>query len=225
MPTTTARLVAATCLVVTALLSTVSVMLQPEFSADPSDRLAAIDASGAAGAISLLTFVLAQLPFLVAVVALALLARTVSPRLAAAGGALAVIGGFGHAVFGGVGLAYLAMSSDVADRAAMAEVVTRIESGPAVLFMASGLLGTVIGLVLLGIALLRSGAVARWIPWTLWAFLVTEFAISNVTEWAAPAAGLLYLAAFGGVAAQLVRGDLAADREPRALVGTGSGAS
>ena len=210
MPTTTpARLVAATCLVATALLSTVSVLLQPEFTADPAGRLAAMHDSGTTGTISLLTFVMAQLPFLVAVVAIALLGRPGSPRLAVAGGVLATIGGFGHAVFGGVGLAYLAMSSDVADRANLAEVITRVESGPALAFMASGMLGTVLGLLLLGTALFRSRAVPRWVPLSLWAFLAMEFGFSNFTEWATPAAGLLYLAAFGWVAMRLVRGDSA----------------
>ena len=176
MPTTTpARLVAATCLVATALLSAVSVLLQPEFTADPAGRLAAMHDSGTTGTISLLTFVVSQLPFLVAVVAIALLGRPGSPRLAVAGGVLATIGGFGHAVFGGVGLAYLAMSSDVADRANLAEVITRVESGPALAFMASGMLGTVLGLLLLGTALFRSRAVPRWVPLSLWAFLAMEF--------------------------------------------------
>jgi hypothetical protein len=207
MTTTTARLFAATCLVVTALLSVVSILLQPEFSADPADRLAAIDDAGAAGVISLLTFALAQLPFMIGVVAIALLARTGAPRLAIAGGALAVVGGFGHAVFSGIGLAYLAMSGDAANRPALADVVTSIESGPAVIFMAAGMLGTVIGLVLLGIALFRSRAVPRWIPVALWAFIVTEFVLTNFSEWASPAAGLLYVAALTGIAVQLVRGE------------------
>jgi len=207
MTATPARLFAATCLVVTALLSVLSMLLQPEFSADPAGRLAAIDAAGTAGEVSLLTFVLSQLPFMIAAVAIALLAGTRAPRLAVAGGALAVVGGFGHAVFGGIGLAYLAMSSDAANRAALADVVTRVESGPALIFMAAGMLGTVIGLVLLGIALFRSRVVARWIPFALWAFIVTEFALTNVSEWASPAAGLLYVSAFTGIAVQLVRGE------------------
>ena len=226
MPTTSARLVAATCLVATALLSTVSVLLQPEFAADPADRLAAMDESGTSGTISLLTFVFAQLPFLVAVVAIALLARAASPRLSVAGGVLATIGGFGHAVFGGIALAYLAMSSDVADRAVLAEVVTRVESGPALVFMASGLLGTVIGLILLGIALFWSHVVPRWIPLSLWAFLVMEFVLTNFTEWASPMAALLYLAAFGGIAVQLMRADgTTGGREHHELVGAGSAAN
>lgn len=214
MITTPARVVAAICLVLTALLSVVSVLLQPEFAADPAERLAAMDASGTPGAVSLLSFVGAQLPFLVAVVVMALLARPGSPRLAATGAGLAIVGGFGHAVFGGIGLAYLAMAGNVADRAALAEVVTRIESGPAVAFMAAGMLGTVLGLLVLGIALFRSRAVARWIPAAVWAFLVMEFVVSNVTEWASPLAGTLYLAAFAGVAAHVVRGS---DPTPRAV--------
>jgi len=206
MTTTPARLFAATCLVVTALLSAISVLTQPEFSADPAERLAAMDAAGASGVVSLLTFVVAQLPFMVAAVAIAVMARGRSPRLAITGGALAVVGGFGHAVFGGIGLAYLAMSGDRANRVALADVVTRVESGPAVIFMAAGLLGTVIGLVLLSIALFRSRVVPRWIPVALWLFIVTEFALTNVSEWASPAAGLLYVAAFTGIAVQLVRG-------------------
>jgi hypothetical protein len=207
MTTRPARLFAATCLVVTALMSAISVLSQPEFSADPAERLAAMDAAGASGVVSLLTFVLAQLPFMIAAVAIAMMARGRSPRLAVTGGALAVIGGFGHSVFGGIGLAYLAMSSDATNRAALADVVTRVESGLAVIFMAAGMLGTVIGLVLLGIALFRSRAVPRWIPVALWLFIVTEFVLTNFSEWASPAAGLLYVAAFTGIAVQLVRGE------------------
>jgi len=224
MTTTPARLFAATCLVATALLSVVSVLLQPEFSADPAERLAAIDAAGASGAISLVAFVLAQLPFMIAAVAIAMMARGRSPRLAVTGGALAVVGGFGHAVFGGIGLAYLAMSDDAADRAALAEVVTRVEAGPALIFMAAGLLGTVIGLVVLGIALFRSRVVPRWIPVALWSFIVTEFVLTNFSDWASPAAGLLYVAAFTGIAVQLVRGEdtareLGEEHAPAASVG------
>jgi hypothetical protein len=207
---TSTRLLAATSLVLTAVLSAVSVLLQPEFTADPAERLAAIDEAGTSATISLLAFVLAQLPFMVAAVAIALLARAAAPRLSATGGALGVLGGFGHAVFGGVGLAYLAMATEVDVRAAFAETVTAIEAGPAVVFMACGMLGTVIGLVVLGIALFRSRVVPRWIPLCLWAFLAVEFVLTNVTAWASPAAALLYLAALSGIAVRVVHADTAA---------------
>jgi hypothetical protein len=208
MNTTPARLLAATSLVAAALLSAVSVALQPEFAADPAARLAAIAAAGTSATVSLLAFAVSQLPFLVAVVAIARLAHAGAPRLAATGGALATVGGFGHAVFGGIGLSYLAMSVDAGDRAVFADAVTRVESGPALVFMAGGMLGTVLGLVLLGVALFRSRVVPRWIPVALWAFLVTEFALTSLTAWAAPAASVLFVAAFTGIAVRLVRGEV-----------------
>lgn len=198
------RLLGAASLVATALLTLVSTLLQPEIGADPVASLAAIEDAGGAATVSITTFALSQLPFVVGCVVVALLCRGGAPRLAVAGGTLAVLGGFGHAVFGGIGLSQLAMAASP-ERAAMAEVVTAIESGPAVVFMAMGLLGTVLGLVLLGVALFRSRVVARWIPLTLWAFLVIEFVGTNLSAWASPAAGALYVAAFGGLAVELAR--------------------
>jgi hypothetical protein len=197
------RILAAACLVVTALLSVVSVLLQPEFPSDPADRLAAVAESGTAGTISLLAFALAQLPFIIAAVAIAALAAPVR-RTALVGCVLAVLGGFGHAVFSGIGLAYLGMSGDAANRVAMGAVVESIEAGPAVVFMAMGLIGTVLGIILLGVALFRSRSVPRWIPVSLWVFVVMEFVGTGFSEWASPAAGLLYLAAFAGMAFELV---------------------
>ena len=89
--------------------------------------------------------------------------------------------------------------------------------------MAAGLLGTVIGLVLLGIALFRSRVVPRWIPVALWLFIFTEFVLTNFSDWASPAAALLYVAAFTGIAVQLVRGEDSA-REPGEELVTASSA-
>lgn len=199
------RLLAAASLLLTAVLSLVSVLLQPEFASDPVELLAGIDAAGGTAVASALAFGLAQLPFLVTVVAVAALAHHGSPRAAWAGGVLAVLGGFGHAVFAGVALTWLALAADADGRAVLAPVVTRVESGPAVVFMAAGLIGTVLGLLVLGIALFRSQVVPRWVPVALWAFLVTEFALTNLTDWAAPLAALLYLAAFVGLAGAFLR--------------------
>jgi hypothetical protein len=206
MSSTPARLLAAASLVLAALLSIVSVMLQPEFPADPADRLAAIDEAGSTATVSILAFSFSQLPFLVAGVAIAFLAAAGARKTAIIGGVLAVLGGFGHAVFSGIGLSQLAMAGDAANREAMGDVITRIESGPAIVFMAAGLLGTVLGLLFLGVALFRSRVVPRWIPVALWLFLVTEFVGAGLTEWASPAAGLLYLAAFTGIAREILRG-------------------
>ena len=213
MTTTPARLFAATCLVATALLSVISMLSQPEFSADPAERLAAIDAAGASGAISLLTFVLAQLPFMVAVVAIALLARPGAPRLSVH---RRRPGRHRWLRARGLRRHRPGLPRDVQRRRQQGRARRRRDQGgvrTGVIFMAAGLLGTVIGLVLLGIALFRSQVVPRWIPVALWSFIVTEFVLTNLSEWASPAAGLLYVAAFTGIAVQLVRGEGSA-REP-----------
>lgn len=200
-----ARLLGAGSLICTAALSVVSIVFQPEFPAGATDRLAAIDKAGTSAMVSIVTFALAQLPFMIAVVVVAAFAAGAARRTAVVGGVLAVLGGFGHAVFGGIGLSQLAMAGS-ASREAMGDVVGEIESGPAAVFMAMGLLGTVIGLLLLSIALFRSESVPRWIPVALWVFLVVEFVGANLSEWASPTAGVLYLAACTGLALELHRG-------------------
>lgn len=201
---TPVRRLAAACMVATALLSVLSILLEPAFPDAAAQRLAAIDEGGAGAAVSAMAFTLAQLPFVVAVVAIAAMVAPRSPRLAWTGGVFAVLGGFGHAVFGGVALTQLALADDAANRTAMAAVVDRVESGPAVLFMAMGLLGTVLGLLCLSIGQFRTRVVPRWVPAALWAFLVVEFVGTGLTEWAMPAAGALYLAALSGTALALL---------------------
>ena len=198
-----ARIVTATCLIATALLSVVSLLTQPSFAGDTADRLASVEEGGASAAVSIMAFTLSQLPFAIAVVGVALFVGVRARRTAIAGGVLGLLGAFGHTVFGGFGLTQLAMAPS-GQRAAMAEVVEEVESGPAAVFMGVGLLGTVLGLLLLGIALFRSRAVPRWIPVAMWGFLVIEFVGTNLSEWASPAAGILYVAATGGLAMQVL---------------------
>ena len=194
------RRLAAACMVATALLSVLSVLLEPAFPDTAAQRLAAIDEGGTGAAVSAMAFALTQLPFLVAVVAMAAMVAPRAPRLAWTGGVLAALGGFGHAVFGGIALTQLSLAADPTNRDAMAAVADRVESGPAVAFMAMGLLGTVLGLLLLSIGLFRTRVVPRWVPAALWAFLVVEFVGTGLTEWATPASGVLYLAALSGTA-------------------------
>lgn len=195
----------ATGLVATAALSFVSVMLQPAFSGDVEQRLASIDAAGARGALSAAAFVLAQLPFVVAVLGVAHLLRERSPRLATTGASLGVLGAFGHSVFGGVSLVYVVMAADEGNRAAYASLVQQVEESPVMLFAAVGLVGTVLGLLLLGVSLWRSRLVARWIPATLWLFLVVEFAAGGLSDYAAVVSVVLYVVATGAIAAWVVR--------------------
>lgn len=194
------RLVAA-CLVLGVLLSFAWTLLQPPFPDGYNARLAAIDEAGTGGALSAFLFTVSQLPWLVAVVGVAWLAHRGSSRFAAAGGTLAVLGAFGHAVFGGAMLVGVLMARDAADRAVMAELLESIESSPLLVpFMAAGLLGTVFGLLLLGVALWRSRVVPRWVPLVLWAFLVVEFVGSSLSDYATYVSGVSLLLAFGALA-------------------------
>jgi len=198
------RTAAAVALVATALLSVVSNVLAPPFPGDVIEQLAEIDKAGASATISVLTFALSQLPFIVGVLGIGHLLRQQAPVLSNIGTTLAVIGGFGHSVVAGVTLVQLEMAADLPNRAAHAQILEQLE-GTTVPFMIMGLLGSVFGILLLSIALFRTRVVAQWVPVALWAFLVGEFVFSNFTDWADPISGLLYIAAFTAIAATIWR--------------------
>lgn len=199
-PATFRRNAAAFCLVTTALLSAVSIVLAPEFPGGSAERLAAIDAGGTAAVISAIAFTLAQLPFIVAVAGIGHLLRERAPLLSNLGATFGVVGAFGHIVFGGISLAYLAAANDAANRSVHADLVTAIESGPAIPFMVMGLVGTVLGILLLAIGLWRARVTLRWVPLVLGAFLLAEFVGSAISDWSSQLAVALYLAAFTALA-------------------------
>lgn len=194
------RRITAASLVATAVLSAGSVLLQPEFGDSAGDRLANIDAAGVTADVSVACFVLAQLPFIAAVLGLGHLLRQRTPRLANIAPTVAVVGGFGHAVFGGAMLVAASMAGVPDSRAAYAEALERFESGPAMVFAAIGLLGTVLGILLLAAGLWRARLGQRWVPVALLGFVLVEFIGTAVTEWASPASAALYLAALGSLA-------------------------
>lgn len=204
-PATFRRTAAAAGLLTTAALMMVSTVLAPPFPGEFEQLLAGIDEAGTSATVSALGFTLAQLPFLAAVLGIGHLVRSGAPVLANLGTTLAVVGGFGHAVYGGVSMVQLSMAADEANRAVHAEILTDVESGPAVVFMAMGLLGTVLGILLLAIGLWRSRVEPRWVGPVLGAFLVIEFAGSALTEWSAYVSGVLYVLAFGALAATMWR--------------------
>jgi hypothetical protein len=73
------------------------------------------------------------------------------------------------------------------------------------LFSLMGLAGTVIGLLLLAIAMFRTAVVPRWVPALLVAFLILEFAGSSLSSYASDVAGACYLIAFAALAVRLRR--------------------
>lgn len=199
------RNVAAAGLVAAAVLSAASVVLQPTFVDGYAARLAAFDDAGARSAVSAVTFILGQLPLLVGVLGVAHLLRGRSPRLSAVAATLCALGVFGHAVFGGISLVYVVAAGDESHRDAYASLMQQVEGSPVMVFAALGLLGTVLGLLLLGVSLWRSRLVARWVPVALWAFLVVEFVGTNLSSYASPLSGVLFVAAAGALAAWVYR--------------------
>jgi hypothetical protein len=192
------------CLVATVGLSAASVALMPDLPDTNAGLLQALAEAPAQAATAAAAFTLSQLFLIGAVLAIGDIARPGAPRLIGAGMVLALIGAFGHSVFGGLRLALFGMLDD-AGRAQYAAALDRTYDSPVMLFAAMGLLGTVLGLALVAIGLLRSRAVAPWIPASLIAFLVVEFVGSNLSNWASLAAVALYAAAMLGIAVAVIR--------------------
>jgi hypothetical protein len=210
------RDLAAAALVTTSLLALLSVALQPDFPTEHAARLAALDAAGPRGVVSAVAFLLQQLPFTVAVLGLGHLMRRQAPRLSSLGVLLGALGAFGHTVFGGLSMVYLLMSTDVAHRREYAALYARIEASPVMIFAVLGLAGTVLGVLLLAVAMFRTGVVARWVPGLLVAFLVLEFAGSGISTYTSSVAGACFVISFCALAARVHRMPVAAWRSTAA---------
>lgn len=177
------------------LLSAVSVILQPDLDGSAHHQLVAIGDSSR-GAISAVTFLVSQLPFLIAVLAIGRLLLPRAPRLSAWGTALGVLGAFGHSVFGGISMVYVVMAHDPKHLDVYAHLMDRMNDSPVMIFSAAGLLGTILGILLLGIGLFRTRTGPVWIGPALWAFLLVEFVGSSISSSASYLSALLLVAAF-----------------------------
>lgn len=209
-PSTYRRAGAAACLVAAAALTVVSVVLQPAVDGDVAARLAAIEASGSRSVISITAFTLSQLPFVVGLLGVAHLLRERAPRISNVTATLGLLGGFGHAVFGGVAFVMVAMAQDVPNRAAHARVLDAVEQSPSALFMAMGLIGTVLSLVCMALGLWRARLGPRWVPAVLVAFVLVEFVGTSLTSWASSVSAVLFALSFAALAVTVWRSDPAA---------------
>jgi hypothetical protein len=199
------RRLAITGLVAAPVLAVVSVVAQPDLPTSAAGRLASIDAAGWKGVASAAAFAASQLPMIAAALGIGHLLRNRAPRLGLVGAVLLVAGCFGHAVFGGMSLTFVAMSHDETHRAAYAGLMDQLMSSPMMLFSVLGLLGTVLGLLLLSIGLFRGAVGPRWVGPALWAFLVVEFVGSSISPRASYLSGLLLLAAFAALTVEAAR--------------------
>jgi hypothetical protein len=206
-PATFRRGAAALGLVGSAALLLVSTALQPEFPSGFEERLAAIDEGGSGAAVSAISFTLAQLFLLAGLLGIGHLLRSRTPLLSNLGTTLALVGAFGHSVYGGVSLVMLEMASDTANTEVHAGILEGVESGPAVAFMAAGLIGTVVGLLLLSAGIWRARLTPRWLAPALWVFLVVEFAGSALSEWSSLVSTVIYAVVMTTLAALMLRTD------------------
>ena len=191
-PATFRRSAAALGLASTAALMVVSTVLAPEFPTGFEERLVAVEAGGTGAVISAITFTLAQLPLMAGLLGIGHLLRTRSPILSNLGTSIALVGAFGHSVYGGVSLVMLDMAADSSNTDVHAGLLEEVEGGPAVAFMAMGLLGTVLGLLLLSAGIWRAGLRPRWLAPALWVFLVVEFAGSALSEWSSHVSTVIF---------------------------------
>ena len=218
-PATFRRSAAAIGLASTAALMVVSTALAPEFPTDFEERLVAIAAGGTGAAISAITFTLAQLPLMAGLLGIGHLLRTRSPMLSNLGTSIALVGAFGHSVYGGVSLVMLDMAADPSNTEVHAGILEDVEGGPAVAFMAMGLLGTVLGLLLLSAGIWRARLGPRWLAPALWAFLVVEFAGSALSEWSSHVSTLVYAIVMVTLAGLVLRTPEPAWQTDRRLAG------
>ncbi|TRW46098.1 hypothetical protein [Georgenia yuyongxinii] len=203
----TVRWTVVVALVLAAVMTVVSVLLMPDFSGSHADWLIAISAAPVAANVSAHLFTVSQLFVAVGVVGVAAQIYSRSPRLAFLAAAFVVLEAFGHMVGGGLSAVMVAMAADPANAGIYAALLDGVESPSGLLpYMALGLLGTIIGLTLLGAALLRAGYGPKWLGVTLIAFVVVEFALSGISVWAGYVSGALFLVAFLAMAALTARG-------------------
>lgn len=195
------RSTAAASLVAGAALTAVSVVTMPPFAGDQATvRLQSIAEASGSATLSAVSWVLAQ-PFLViGVLGVTRLTRDRAPVLSALAAVLVSAGAFGHAVYGGVNLVLLSMAEDLESVHVHAAVLDRLDAGLAVPFMAAGLLGTVLGTVLLGLAIWRGRVGPRWVGPALVAWVFLEFAGSGISSWAGYASAVVYAMILGCLA-------------------------
>lgn len=208
-PARLTRTAVAVSLVVGAALTVVSVLLMPDFSGGNADRLQAIADAGGTATVSALCFVVSQLFLAIGLVGVAHLVRGHAPRLATLGAALALLGAFGHAVYGGVNVVMLLMAQDLGALDTHVGVLDRGEQGLAIPFMAAGLVGTVLGFILLGVAVWRGGLGQRWVGPAMLLWVPLEFVGSGLSEWAGYASGVLYAVIFATLAVAVLRSSIA----------------
>ena len=205
-PASYRRAAAATSLVIAGVSAATFMVLAaaPGWGSDDVERLQAVAGARRAATVSFVAFVVYQLPLMIGLLGVAHLMRGRAPLLASLGGTLAAVGAFGYAVYGGSQLVIPAMAADPAHLEVYAQLRSDAET-LTVPFAALGMVGSVLGLLVLSIALWRTRVGPRWVPVTVWAFLAVEFVGTSLSPSAARLSAALLLVALTGLAVTVRR--------------------
>ncbi len=200
-PATYRRAAATVGLVLAGVGAAVFIVLAAPAGWDSShvERLEVIAAAGGRATVSFVAYAAYQLPMLVGLLGVGHLLRGRSPVLANLGASLAGVGAFGYAVYGGSQLVIPAMVADPANLAAHAQVRAGAEALTEP-FAMLGMVGSVLGLLLLSVALWRTRTGPRWVPVMVWGWLVIEFVGTSLVPGAAAVSGGLLLLALVSLA-------------------------
>ncbi|WP_400994265.1 hypothetical protein [Agromyces sp. GXQ0307] len=203
------RVLVAGSLVLAILMSVGGLLLQPEFPDDPNAYVELLAESSTAQ-IGLQLFLWSQVFWAIGLIGLAHVTSHRSPVLATLGAAFSGLGAFGHAAYGGASLVTLGMARDAAESgdldAAQAAFATT-QGGDFVPLLLAGLAGTVLGAILVAVALLRSAVAPRWVAIAMLAWVVVEFVLPNVLSgaWITYTSLVLGVLAFTGAGVAVFR--------------------
>lgn len=203
------RLTTAVCLVLYAVLGVVFVTTAPVADLTSASYLADIAAGGSAAVVSAYAFLGAQIALTVGLIGLASMLRGRTPRLAYLATAISIVGAFAHAAHAGLTLTVIGMASAPPEALTGAtEALGVAQSGPVTGISLLGVLGLVLGTILLAVTIFRARLGVWWIGVALLLWVVAEFGLAGLGTWATLTSGGLLLAAFGGLAALVLRSDL-----------------
>jgi hypothetical protein len=202
---TLSRVAGATSLIVGPLVLAIPVMPTDNTDAPAATQLR--DYASHPGAALVSNFFLLALILLVpAMIYAARLARSGAPKLAFVGGGLAALGWLAGLMSIGAGQIALYQGSKLADQAGAAALIDKMTGDPVFgALVGIFVIGHVLGMIILGAALWRSRAVARWVAALFIAYPILHFAAHQTSSAVDVVAGVILLVSAVAIAVRIAR--------------------
>ena len=200
---TLSRAAGATSLIVGPLVLAIPIMVSDNTDAPATTQLH--DYASHSGAALVSNLFLVPLILLVpAMVYAARLARPGAPKLAFFGGGLAAFGWLAGLMSIGTEQVALYQGSKLADQAGAAALIDRMNGDPVFgALVGIFVIGHVLGMIILGAALWRSRAVARWVAALFIAYPILHFAAHQTSSAVDVAAGVILLVSAVAIAVRI----------------------